>query len=93
MSKWPQIVGTFFADHSEPDRISRVTEEFNELDEPIFKNFLHVKVSPAALLNFNTIKIQLLRKLIVFLDTKLLLIYDFSKTIFQKQKLIINLMK
>ena len=66
MSKWPQIVGTFFADHSEPDRISRVTEEFNELDEPIFKNFLHVKVSPAAAVNFNTIKIQSLRKLIVF---------------------------
>ena len=57
--------GNFFADHSEPDRISRVTEELNELDEPVFKNFLHVKVSP-LLLNFNTTKIQLLRKLIVF---------------------------
>ena len=37
ISKWPQIVGTFFADHSVPDRISKITEEFNELDEPIFK--------------------------------------------------------
>ena len=37
ITKWPKIVGEFFADHSEPDRITRVTEEFNELNEPIFK--------------------------------------------------------
>ena len=35
LSKWTQIVGSFFADHSEPDKISRITEEFNEFDEPI----------------------------------------------------------
>ena len=48
ISKWSEIVGSFFADHSEPDKITRLTEEFNELDEPIYKNFLHVKVTPAA---------------------------------------------
>ena len=30
ISKWHQIVGSFFADHSEPEKISRITEEFNE---------------------------------------------------------------
>ena len=63
MSKWQQIVGTFFADHSEPDRISRVTEEFNELDEPIFKNFLHVKVSPAAAVEFQHYKDTIIEKI------------------------------
>ena len=32
LTKWSQIVGSFFADHSEPDKISRITEEFNEFD-------------------------------------------------------------
>ena len=48
LSKWPQIVGSFFAEHSEPDKISRLTEDFDEFDQPIFINFLHVRVSPAA---------------------------------------------
>jgi len=70
MSKWPQIVGTFFADHSEPDRISRVTEEFNELDEPIFKNFLHVKVSPAAAVEFQHYKDTIIEKINSFFGYK-----------------------
>ncbi len=63
ISKWPQIVGTFFADHSEPDKISRVTEEFNELNEPIYKNFLHVKVSPAAAVEFQHYKDTIIDKI------------------------------
>ena len=70
MSKWPQIVGTFFADHSEPDRVSRVTEEFNELDEPIFKNFLHVKVSPAAAVEFQHYKDTIIEKINSFFGYK-----------------------
>ena len=69
-SKWPQIVGTFFADHSEPDRISRVTEEFNELDEPIFKNYLHVKVSPAAAVEFQHYKDKIIEKINSFFGYK-----------------------
>ena len=46
ISKWAQIVGTFFADHSEPDKISRTTEDFNEFDEPIYKNFLQLSCYP-----------------------------------------------
>ena len=56
LSKWPQIVGSFFADHSEPDKISRLTDGYNEVDEPIFKNFLHVRVSPAAAVEFQHYK-------------------------------------
>ena len=61
-SKWTQIVGSFFADHSEPDKISRITEEFNEFDEPIYKNFLHVKVSPAAAVEFQHYKDTIIEK-------------------------------
>ena len=63
LSKWTQIVGIFFADHSEPDKISRITEEFNEFDEPIFKNFLHVRVSPAAAVEFQHYKDTIIEKI------------------------------
>ena len=63
LSKWPQIVGTFFADHSEPDKISRITNDFNEFDEPIYKNFLHVKVSPAAAVEFQHYKDTIIEKI------------------------------
>ena len=63
LSKWTQIVGSFFADHSEPDKISRITEEFNEFDEPIYKNFLHVKVSPASAVEFQHYKDTIIEKI------------------------------
>ena len=63
LSKWTLIVGSFFADHSEPDKISRITEEFNEFDEPIYKNFLHVRVSPAAAVEFQHYKDTIIEKI------------------------------
>ena len=63
ISKWPQIVGNFFAEHSEPDKITKITNNFNELDEPIYKNFLHVKVSPAAAIEFQHYKDTIIEKI------------------------------
>ena len=70
ISKWPQIVGSFFSDHSEPDRITRITEGFNELEEPILKHFLHVKVSPAAAVEFQHYKDTILEKINSFFGYK-----------------------
>jgi len=70
LSKWPQIVGSFFAEHSEPDKISRLTEDFDEFDQPIFKNFLHVRVSPAAAVEFQHYKGTILEKINSFFGYK-----------------------
>jgi len=70
LSKWPQIVGTFFAEHSEPDKISRITDDFNEFDEPIYKNFLHVRVSPAAAVEFQHYKDIIIEKINSFFGYK-----------------------
>ncbi|MCH1484765.1 MAG: DUF721 domain-containing protein [Flavobacteriaceae bacterium] len=86
LSKWTQIVGSFFADHSEPDKISRITEEFNEFDEPIYKNFLHVRVSPAAAVEFQHYKDTIIEKINSFLAIKLLQIFDYNKILFPKKK-------
>ena len=70
LSKWPQIVGSFFAEHSEPDKITRVTEDFDEFDQPIFKNFLHVRVSSAAALEFQHYKDTIIEKINSFFGYK-----------------------
>ena len=70
LSKWSQIVGSFFAKHSEPDKISRLTDDYNEFDEPIFKNFLHVKVSPAAAVEFQHYKDTIIEKINSFFGYK-----------------------
>ena len=70
LSKWPQIVGSFFSDHSEPDKISRITDDFNEFDEPVFKNFLHVRVSPAAAVEFQHYKNTIIEKINSFFGYK-----------------------
>ena len=70
LSKWTQIVGSFFADHSEPYKISRITEEFNQFDEPIYKNFLHVRVSPAAAVEFQHYKDTIIEKINSFFGYK-----------------------
>ena len=70
LSKWSKIVGSFFAEHSEPDKISRITEEFNEFDEPIYKNFLHVRVSPAAAVEFQHYKDTIIEKINSFFGYK-----------------------
>ena len=70
LSKWAEIVGSFFADHSEPDKISRITEDFNEFDEPIYKNFLHVRVSPAAAVEFQHYKDTIIEKINSFFGYK-----------------------
>ena len=70
LSKWPQIVGSFFAEHSEPDKISRLTEDFDEFDQPIFKNFLHVRVSSAAAVEFQHYKDTIIEKINSFFGYK-----------------------
>ena len=70
LSKWPQIVGSFFAEHSEPDKISRLTEDFDEFDQPIFKNFLHVRVSPGAAVEFQHYKDTIIEKINSFFGYK-----------------------
>ncbi len=69
-SKWTQIVGNFFSDHSEPNKISRITEGFNEFDEPIFKISLYVSVSSAAAIEFQHYKDTIIEKINSFFGYK-----------------------
>ena len=90
LSKWAQIVGSFFADHSEPDRISRITEDFNEFDEPIYKNFLHVRVSPAAAVEFQHYKDTIIEKINSFFGYKAITDLRLQQNFIPEKKIVRN---
>ena len=90
LSKWTQIVGSFFADHSEPDKISRITEDFNEFDEPIYKNFLHVRVSPAAAVEFQHYKDTIIEKINSFFGYKAITDLRLQQNFIPEKKIVRN---
>jgi hypothetical protein len=90
LSKWPQIVGSFFADHSEPDKISRLTDGYNEVDEPIFKNFLHVRVSPAAAVEFQHYKDTIIEKINSFFGYKAISDLRLQQNFIPKKKISVD---
>jgi Uncharacterized protein conserved in bacteria len=62
-SKWPEIVGSFFSKHSEPKKISRLADYENDIGEKIYKNYLHVDVTPSAALEFQHFQETILNKI------------------------------
>ena len=62
-SKWPEIVGSYFSQYSEPRGISRISNYESEDGETIYKNYLNVSVSPAAALEFQHFKDKILEKI------------------------------
>ena len=62
-SKWGDIVGKFFVNHSEPQRITSVASSVNESGETIYDRYLHVNVSPAAALEFQHFQDKIIEKI------------------------------
>ena len=51
-TKWAEIVGSFFVQHSEPQKISSIPQTTDEGGEIIYEKYLHVNVTPSAALEF-----------------------------------------
>ena len=62
-SKWLQIVGSFFAKHSEPIKISSSKDNLENKNGTIFLNILYVNVSPAAAVDFQHFKDKITEKI------------------------------
>ena len=62
-SKWSDIVGKFFVNHSEPQKITSVANSVNESGETIYDRYLHVNVSPAAALEFQHFQDKIIEKI------------------------------
>jgi len=62
-AKWADIVGNFFVNHSEPQKISSILNSTNEKGEAIYDRYLHVNVSPAAALEFQHFQDKIIEKI------------------------------
>ena len=51
-TKWAEIVGSFFVQHSEPRKISSIPQSTDEKGETIYGKYLHVNVTPSAAVEF-----------------------------------------
>ena len=62
-TKWSDIVGSFFVNHSEPLRISSVLNSVDENGLKIYDHYLHVNVSPAAAIEFQHFQDKIIEKI------------------------------
>ena len=62
-SKWPEIVGSYFMEYSEPKNITKLPDYENEIGEMIYKNHLNVSVAPAAAIEFQHFKDKIIEKI------------------------------
>ena len=62
-AKWPEIVGSFFVQHSEPRKISSILQSTNEKGESIYEKYLHVNVTPSAAVEFQHFHNKIVEKI------------------------------
>ena len=62
-SNWAKIVGSYFADFSQPKNVSQVYDSENDIGEHIYKRYLNVSVAPAAALEFQFFKNTVIEKI------------------------------
>ena len=62
-AKWEEIVGSFFVQHSEPQKISSIPQSTDEIGVNIYENYLHVNVTPSAAVEFQHFQNKITEKI------------------------------
>ena len=62
-AKWSEIVGDFFVQHSEPNKITSIAGDTNESGETVYDRYLHIDVSPAAAIEFQHFQDKIIEKI------------------------------
>ena len=62
-AKWAEIVGSFFVQHSEPQKISSISQPTDESGEIIYEKYLHVNVTPSAAVEFQHFQNKVVEKI------------------------------
>ena len=62
-AKWSEIVGSFFVQHSEPQKISSISQSTNEKGRDIHDKYLHVNVTPSAAVEFQHFHNKIVEKI------------------------------
>ena len=62
-SKWAEIVGTFFVQHSQPEKITTIPIPSEDVEIEHQEKILHVNVAPAASVEFQHFQNKILEKI------------------------------
>ena len=62
-TKWAEIVGSFFVQHSEPRKISSIPQSTDEKGGTIYGKYLHVNVTPSAAVEFQHFHNKIVEKI------------------------------
>ena len=69
-AKWAEIVGSFFIQHSEPQKISSLSKSKDDLGNVVYEKFLHVNVIPSAAIEFQHFQNKIIEKINSFFGYK-----------------------
>ena len=84
-SKWPEIVGVFFVQHSQPEKITIVPDP--SLENSGKKRILQVSVTPAAAVEFQHYKNKIIEKINSFFGYKAIHGIRIHQKLIKKSKL------
>ena len=62
-AQWPEIVGNFFAEHSEPYKLNIINKNNNYNQNSLYQGILEVKITPAAAIEFQHFNDKIIEKI------------------------------
>ena len=86
-AKWPEIVGIFFVQHSEPQKITSIPAFSNTKEETIYEKYLHVNVTPSAAVEFQHFQNKIIEKINSFFGYKAIHGIKIHQKLIKKSKL------
>ena len=85
-AKWPEIVGVFFVQHTEPQKITSIPAFSNTNEETIYEKYLHVNVTPAAAVEFQHFQNKIIEKINSFFGYKVIYGIKIHQKLIKKNK-------
>ena len=62
-AKWREIVGTFFFEHSEPQKITSIFMHIDKKGDDVYQKILHINVTPSAAVEFQHFQDKVIEKI------------------------------
>ena len=85
-TKWAEIVGIFFVQHSEPDKITSIPVFSYTKKETVYEKYLHVNVTPAAAVEFQHFQNKIIEKINTFFGYKAIHGMKINQSLVKKSK-------
>ena len=86
-AKWAEIVGNFFVNYTEPQKISSIPLVTNDSYDTIYVKYLHVNVTPSAAVEFQQFQNKIVEKINTYFGYKAIRGIKIHQTLINKDKI------